>query len=136
MDNRSKGDSSELLPLPPPPQKRVPMARPGLAKRGQNITLLVNHFKFRVSKTDGFFYQYSVAIKYEDGSPVEVKGFGRKILDRVQEIYAIELAHKKFAYDGEKTLFTIGPLPRTNLEFTVIFFNASIVIKLCYRHKL
>ncbi|KAH6812469.1 Argonaute family protein, partial [Perilla frutescens var. frutescens] len=59
MDNRSKGDSSELLPLPPPPQKRVPMARPGLAKRGQSITLLVNHFKFRVSKTDGFFYQYS-----------------------------------------------------------------------------
>ncbi|KAH6767821.1 Argonaute family protein, partial [Perilla frutescens var. hirtella] len=61
-----------------------------------------------------------VAIKYEDGSPVEVKGLGRKILDRVQETYA-----KKFAYDGEKSLFTIGPLPRTKLDFTVILDEAT-----------
>ncbi|KAH6814845.1 Argonaute family protein [Perilla frutescens var. frutescens] len=132
MDNPSKGDTSQILPPPPPvmppnfvPQKvsmgkRVPMVRPALATRGQSIALLVNHFKVTVSKTDGFFYQYSVAIKYEDGSPVEVKGIGRKILDRVHETYAVELDGKKFAYDGEKSLFTIGALPQTKLDFTVI----------------
>lgn len=154
---------AEMLPPPPPvvppnfvPQKvaigkRQPMARPGLATRGQSIQLLVNHFKVTVSNTDGSFYHYSVctliilsalchyygliciipksllqvAIKYEDGSPVDAKGIGRRILEKVHETYAIELDGKKFAYDGEKSLFTIGPLPQNKLEFTVILDEVS-----------
>lgn len=62
----------EMLPPPPPvvpPNvvplkvamgKRVPMARPGLATRGQSIPLLVNHFKVTVAKSEGYFYHYSV----------------------------------------------------------------------------
>ncbi|RDY12183.1 Protein argonaute 4, partial [Mucuna pruriens] len=41
-------------------------------------------------------------------APVESKGLGRKVLER------------DFAYDGEKTLFTLGSLVRNKLEFTVV----------------
>ncbi|XP_021902597.1 protein argonaute 4-like isoform X2 [Carica papaya] len=61
-----------------------------------------------------------VALKYEDGRPVEGKGVGRKLIDKVQETYHSELDGKNFAYDGEKSLFSAGPLPRNKLEFTVV----------------
>lgn len=61
-----------------------------------------------------------VALFYEDGRPVEGKGIGRKVLDTVHATYDTELAGKDFAYDGEKSLFTIGSLPRNKLEFTVV----------------
>jgi len=61
-----------------------------------------------------------VSLSYEDGRPVEGKGVGRKVLDRVQETYNSELSGKDFAYDGEKTLFTLGSLARNRLEFTVV----------------
>jgi eukaryotic translation initiation factor 2C len=59
-------------------------------------------------------------VTYEDGCPVEGKGVGRKVIDRVKETYDTELAGKDFAYDGEKSLFTVGSLPRNKLEFTVV----------------
>lgn len=61
-----------------------------------------------------------MALSYEDGRPVEGKGVGRKVIDKVQETYGSELNGKDFAYDGEKTLFTIGSLARNKLEFTVV----------------
>ncbi|KAH9607290.1 hypothetical protein KSS87_022502 [Heliosperma pusillum] len=61
-----------------------------------------------------------VKISYEDGNPVEAKGIGRRILDKVLETYGSELQGKQFAYDGEKTLFTLGPLPSIKLNFTVV----------------
>lgn len=66
-----------------------------------------------------------VSIKYEDGNPVDAKGIGRKILEKLHETYVVELDGKKFAYDGEKSLFTIGPLPQNKLEFTVILDEVS-----------
>jgi hypothetical protein len=40
----------------------------------------------------GSYYVFvQVALFYEDGSPVEGKGAGRKILNKVQEIYDSEL---------------------------------------------
>ncbi|KAL5722545.1 Protein argonaute 4B [Ranunculus cassubicifolius] len=118
----------DVLPPPPPlpsnsrhgKQKLVPMARSGFARRGQPITLLTNHFKVTVSSVDGDFYHYSVALSYDDGSPVDGKGIGRKVIEKLQETYDTELAGKDFAYDGEKSLFTVGPLPQNKLEFTVI----------------
>lgn len=38
----------------------------------------------------------------------------------MRETYEAELDGKDFAYDGEKTLFTVGALPRNKLEFTVV----------------
>ena len=53
------------------------------------------------------------------------KGIGRRVLDRVQETYDTELAGKEFAYDGEKSLFTVGPLPRNKLQFTVVLEDVT-----------
>ncbi|KAG8363748.1 hypothetical protein BUALT_Bualt19G0054500 [Buddleja alternifolia] len=115
---------SEMLPPPPvlpsnflpqkaaPLIKRLPMARRGFGSRGQNIPLLTNHFNVSISKTDGYFYHYSVSMKYEDDSPVDAKGIGRKIMDKLYQTYKAELDGKHLAYDGEKSLFTVGPLPQ------------------------
>lgn len=51
---------------------------------------------------------------------MEAKGIGRKILDKVQETYRSDLGAKYFAYDGEKTLFTVGALPSNKLDFSVV----------------
>ena len=66
-----------------------------------------------------------VSVSYEDGRPVDGKGVGRKVIDRVHETYDTELAGKDFAYDGEKSLFTVGPLPRNKLEFTVVIEDVT-----------
>ncbi|WZZ21880.1 hypothetical protein YC2023_123267 [Brassica napus] len=102
------------------------MARSGNGSRGQKIDLLTNHFgvNFTTSKSQHFF-QYSVAITYEDENPVEAKGIGRKILAKVQETYQTDLGSKHFAYDGDKTLFTVGPLPNNKLDFSVVLEDMS-----------
>ncbi|KAL2943014.1 Protein argonaute 4A [Bienertia sinuspersici] len=97
-------------------QKRLPMARSGPGMKGQKISLLTNHFQVKMPSSDGHFYQYSVKMAYEDGTVVETKGIGRKVLDKLHETYESELGGKQFAYDGEKTLFTLGDLPRKKLE--------------------
>jgi len=66
-----------------------------------------------------------VAFTYEDGRPVEGKGVGRKIIDRVQETYHSDLNGKDFAYDGEKSLFTVGSLPQNKLEFEVVLEDVT-----------
>lgn len=66
-----------------------------------------------------------VALFYEDGHPVDGKGIGRKILDKVHETYSHELEGKHFAYDGEKSLFTLGSFQRKKLEFTIVVEDLS-----------
>nr|XP_043632802.1 protein argonaute 4A-like [Erigeron canadensis] len=101
------------------------MARRGFGTNGQRISLLTNHFNVKLSSNSDHFYQYNVDFFYEDGSPVEAKGVGRKVLDMVQNMYNSEIGGKGFAYDGEKTLFTVGPFPGTSLEFRVLLENRS-----------
>ncbi|XP_071707484.1 protein argonaute 4A-like [Rutidosis leptorrhynchoides] len=128
---------TEALP-PPPPEiplnfvrakapvpNRVPMARRGFGSKGQKISIVTNHFNVKLSSTSDNFYQYSVALSYEDGNPVEAKGVGRGVLDEVQKLYGSDLDGKGFAYDGEKTMFTVGPLPGTKFEFPVVLENSS-----------
>ncbi|XP_038705645.1 protein argonaute 16-like [Tripterygium wilfordii] len=126
----------ELAPLPPPPPK-VPhnvkpelaeavnpkhaiISRRGFGTSGRRVPLLTNHFKVSLNLPDPVFYQYSVSISTENNRPVEGRGIGRKLIDRVYQTYSPELAGKRFAYDGEKTLFTVGPLPQNKLEFNVV----------------
>ncbi|KAF1868682.1 hypothetical protein Lal_00036120 [Lupinus albus] len=116
------------LPPPEPIKKKpskVPMARRGTGSKGTKLQLLTNHFKVNVNNNDGHFFQYSVSLAYEDGRPVEGKGVGRKVLDKVHETYASELNGKDFAYDGEKTLFTVGSLARNKLEFQVVLEDVT-----------
>lgn len=63
-------------------------------------------------------------LKYEDDQPVDGKGIGRKVIDKLQQTYHSELSNKDFAYDGEKSLFTVGALPQVNNEFTVVLDDA------------
>ncbi|KAF7029304.1 hypothetical protein CFC21_041093 [Triticum aestivum] len=133
-----KAESADDLPLPPPlppikPEeakkiskpKRALIARPGFGKRGNPIQLVTNHFKVSLKTTDEFFHHYYVNLKYEDDRPVDGKGVGRKVIDKLSQTYASELAHKDFAYDGEKSLFTIGALPQINNEFVVVLEDVS-----------
>lgn len=63
-------------------------------------------------------------MSYEDGNPVEAKGVGRKVLNQVCETY-VELRNMSFAYDGEKSLFTLGPLPSQRLQYPVVLEDVS-----------
>ncbi|CAF1775237.1 unnamed protein product [Brassica napus] len=127
-------DKGKGLPLPPPvvpsnlvpelePIKKntlLPMARRGSGTKGVKTHLLTNHFRVNFNNSNGHFFHCSVAITYEDGRPVEAKGIGRKILEKVQETYRTDLGSKYFAYDGEKTLFTVGALPSNKMDFSVV----------------
>ncbi|KAK3132901.1 hypothetical protein QOZ80_6AG0529210 [Eleusine coracana subsp. coracana] len=104
---------------------RTPIARPSIGREGKPIRLLSNHFAVKLSGVDSVFYQYSVSIKSEDDKVVDGKGIGRQIIDKLLQTYSSELAGKDFAYDGEKCLFTVGPLPQNNFEFTVILEETS-----------
>ncbi|KAK4777764.1 hypothetical protein SAY87_017951 [Trapa incisa] len=127
--------------LPPPPPTippnvipeivkkkwdRLPMARRSFGKIGQKIPLLTNHFKVNCTNLDGQFFHYSVALAYEDGTPFDGKGIGRKVINKMQETYREELGGKDFAYDGEKSLFAAAPLPCNKFEFTVVLEDASL----------
>nr|XP_010943243.1 protein argonaute 16 [Elaeis guineensis]XP_029116515.1 protein argonaute 16 [Elaeis guineensis] len=106
--------------------KRSPMVRCGFGSGGRHIQLLSNHFSVRFTAQDAAFYHYTVTIKSEDKHAVEAKGMGRKIMDKLYQTYSSELAGKEFAYDGEKSLFTVGPLPQNNFEFTVVLEESSL----------
>ncbi|XP_076937309.1 protein argonaute 4A-like [Bidens hawaiensis] len=137
MEHSDEKASKEVLPPPPPlplvvPPKHVstgsnrnPMARHMTGTKGRRIELVSNHFNVKLNKTTDHFYQYSVALFYEDGNPVEAKGIGRRVLDAVYTFHNAEMGSKEFAYDGERTLFTVGPLPGTQLEFPVVLENLS-----------
>lgn len=62
-----------------------------------------------------------VDLKYEGGHPAELEVvMGRKVINKLQEIYFSDLANMSFACDGERNLFTIGSLPNVRDVFTVV----------------
>ncbi|KAL8195378.1 hypothetical protein R6Q57_025781 [Mikania cordata] len=120
---------------PPPPLKAIQLdvkteqansvnrsiiSRPGFGSNGRHISLLANHFKVFVKNPDEIFFQYSVSITSEDNRTIENKILGRKILDKLYQTCSSELSGKKFAYDGEKSLYTVGALPKNKFEFMVV----------------
>ena len=74
-----------------------------------------------------------VNLKYEDDQPVVQKSsrrpmprIWRKVIDKLQETYASDLKNLNFfAYDGEKSLFTIGALQNIKDVFIVVVEDAS-----------
>lgn len=66
-----------------------------------------------------------VNLKYEDGDPVVQFGVRRKVIDKLQDIYASDLTNVSFAYDGDKNLYTIGALQHVRNEYTVVVEDAS-----------
>lgn len=115
----------ELVEVPRHPERSaIPkysmISRRGVGTSGRHISLLTNHYKVSVNVPDAVFYQYSVSITSEDNRAVESKGIGRKLIDRLYQTYSSEFAGKRFAYDGEKSLYTVGPLPQNKSEYTVV----------------
>ncbi|KHN37722.1 Protein argonaute 16 [Glycine soja] len=102
------------------PTKYSIISRNGVGTTGKHIPLLVNLFEVAVNVPDTVFFQYSVAITFEDKQAVESKGIGRKVIDRLYQTYSSELGGKRFVYDGGKTLYTVGPLPLNKYEFKVL----------------
>ncbi|GAU16404.1 hypothetical protein TSUD_117530 [Trifolium subterraneum] len=102
------------------------MARISLGSKGDKIQLLTNHFRVGLSKNYGYFYHYNVALCYQDGHPVEVKGARRKVIDKLCETYDV-LRNKNFAYDGENSLFTLGSLHHNKQEFIVVLEEVSSI---------
>ena len=86
-------------------------------------------------------YYLQVSITSEDDKEVNVKGIGRKLIDRLYQTYSSEFSGKKFAYDGEKSLYTVGALPQNKFEFTVVleesmakqYVNAILFPSLVFR---
>lgn len=138
-ENLGTSRQQEKLPPPPPlpphmvphmvPQQASetprlsPMSRPGLGKSGRPVRLYCNHFRVGFKNLQDSFH-YNVTISGErDGKERDVvsKAMCRKIMDKVKEVYGhTELDGKNFAYDGEKSMFTIGPLSRNIIECTVL----------------
>ncbi|XP_042377619.1 protein argonaute 16-like isoform X1 [Zingiber officinale] len=109
-------------------QIRSPMSRPAYGTDGRVIQLLANHFNVKFTRHDAVFYNYSITIKSNDKIDETIatsKSLGRKILDKLYQTYSSELNGKEFVYDGAKSLFTVGPLPQNNFEFTVVLDNSS-----------
>lgn len=69
--------------------------------------------------------QVNISHDKSDENYAHSKAFGRKVLDRLYQTYRSEFEGKEFAYDGEKSLFTVGPLPQNNFEFTVVLEDSS-----------
>ncbi|GFY85312.1 argonaute family protein [Actinidia rufa] len=115
----------EIIPLPVKPDKmgqldppkRSIMSRRGFGSTGRHISLLC---RYALHEAYCAIYYWQVSISYEDKKAVENKGIGRKVIDKLYQTYSSELAEKRFAYDGEKSLYTVGPLPQNKLEFTVV----------------
>ncbi|URE28760.1 DUF1785 domain containing protein [Musa troglodytarum] len=104
------------------------MTRPAFGAQGRRIRLFANHFDVKFTMPDTVFYQYSVTITPHDArdkNAAQSKVYGRKIVNRLYEIYGKELKNKRFVYDGERSLITIGPLPHKNFEFTVVLEDSS-----------
>ncbi|KAG8489214.1 hypothetical protein CXB51_017213 [Gossypium anomalum] len=126
MEKASTEEALELpsLPLPLPtipsnvkleslkPPKYSIVTRSEVGTSGRKISLLANHFKVSVNAPDAVFYQYTVTVSSEDSRVVESKRIGRKLVDKLYQTYSSELAGKRFVYDGEKSLYTVGPLPQ------------------------
>ncbi|XP_023640947.1 protein argonaute 6 isoform X2 [Capsella rubella] len=94
--------------------------RLGVGTTGNPIELCTNHFNVSVRHPDVVFYQYTVSITTENGDDVNGKGIRRKLMDQLFKTYSSDLDGKRLAYDGEKSLYTVGPLPQNEFDFQVI----------------
>ncbi|KAL3689103.1 hypothetical protein R1sor_015412 [Riccia sorocarpa] len=87
----------------------------GFGSKGAKCDLKLNDFKVKFRPREEV-YHYSVSIE-----PATKRPICRKVLMKLYEIYGQQtLMGKKFAYDGEKSLFTVGPLQFSSKDFQVL----------------
>ena len=71
------------------------------------------------------FYLH-ISFNLEAKRAIESKGISGQSINGLYQTYYYKLGGKKFTYDGEKTLYIVGSLPKNKLEFTVVL-EESIV---------
>ncbi|CAO2813226.1 unnamed protein product [Amaranthus hypochondriacus] len=96
--------SSKALSLP---------KRPGFGTIGLKCVVRANHFLVELADRD--FHHYDVSIDPE----VTSRKFSREILSNLVQVHKAYLGKRIPAYDGNKSLYTAGPLPFTSKEFSV-----------------
>uniref|UniRef100_B9IHG6 Uncharacterized protein n=1 Tax=Populus trichocarpa TaxID=3694 RepID=B9IHG6_POPTR len=69
----------------------------GVGTRGKTIELLCNHFQVAVNNADDFLYHCSInllciSLSSRNVRPVNQKGTGRRLLDKVRETHYSDLA--------------------------------------------
>ncbi|CAM6102407.1 unnamed protein product [Calypogeia fissa] len=120
---RTLADMTEERRAEPPEKKLRPtviqkypqMKRPGLGQKGKAVELLCNHFSVTFNPKEPVS-QYNVTIEPEVKS-----GLNRKVMAALHTTYGGEfLKGKRFAYDGEKSLFVVGSLTLRQSEFPVL----------------
>lgn len=103
--------------------KPVQIQRPGLGRKGRPADLLCNYFRVSYSPSKDV-YHYHVTVNDAHASThdsIANKRLCRILLTKVQEVYgSTEFEGKRFIYDGERSLFTIGSLDFRSQEFSVI----------------
>ncbi|KAL0710621.1 hypothetical protein Bca4012_017599 [Brassica carinata] len=109
-----------ITPEEPSHRNYAVTTRLGVGTTGRRVQLSTNHFNVSVGQPDVVFYQYTVSITTEDGENVQGKGISRKLIDQLYKTYSSDLDGKRLAFDGEKTLYTVGPLPQNDFDFRVI----------------
>lgn len=65
-------------------------------------------------------------MKYDNDILVENKKTSRKVIEKMYQMYSSELAGRDYIYDGEMNLFSVGPLPQTFFEFSVVLDETSV----------
>ncbi|CAK9867455.1 unnamed protein product [Sphagnum jensenii] len=101
---------------PPAEKKKVVLqaARAGYGRAGRPAQLLCNHFAVKLTNVTDV-YHYNVTI-----TPEVPKKVSREVMNKLRATYgAAEFKGKRGAYDGEKSLFTSGPLNFNQQEYPV-----------------
>uniref|UniRef100_A0A803M6A6 Uncharacterized protein n=1 Tax=Chenopodium quinoa TaxID=63459 RepID=A0A803M6A6_CHEQI len=104
-----------VTPAPRSSKSMNPPRRPGFGRVGMKCSVRANHFVVQLAYENSDFHHYDVSITPE----VTAKNFSREILNKLVKDHKAFLGGRIPAYDGNKSIYTAGPLPFTTKEFIV-----------------
>uniref|UniRef100_A0A803MLG5 Uncharacterized protein n=1 Tax=Chenopodium quinoa TaxID=63459 RepID=A0A803MLG5_CHEQI len=104
-----------VKPTPRSSKSLNPPRRPGFGRVGTKCNVRANHFVVQLAYENSDFHHYDVSITPE----VTAKNFSREILNKLVKDHKAFLGGRIPAYDGNKSIYTAGPLPFTTKEFIV-----------------
>lgn len=109
------GPSTTPVGAPPASSKKLRFPpRPGKGQTGIKCIVKANHFFAELPDKD--LHQYDVSITPE----VTSRGVNRAVMENlVRQHRDSALGRRLPAYDGRKSLYTAGPLPFQNKEFSI-----------------
>lgn len=106
------------MKVSPPPRSSKSLAPPrraGIGTVGTKCVVRANHFLVQLAFEDSDFHHYDVSITPE----ITSRNFSREIFEKFVQDHKAFLGKRIPAYDGNKSIYTAGPLPFTSKEFVV-----------------